>query len=117
MDVDGTISFCRDGDYAHASPNEDVIQRLREYKRSGFEIVLYTSRNMRTFDGSIGKITAHTVPILIDWLHQHNVPFDEIVVGKPWCGTEGFYVDDKAIRPDEFVNLSLEEISALTGNL
>ena len=27
---------------------------------------------------------------------------------------EGFYVDDKAIRPDEFVNLSYEEIIKLT---
>ena len=117
MDVDGTISYCHDGNYSQATPNEEVINRLREYQREGFEIVLHTSRNMRTYKGSIGKITANTVPILIEWLRRHDVPFDEIIVGKPWCGTEGFYVDDRAIRPDEFVSMSLEEISTLTNTL
>ncbi|HFM3427384.1 TPA: capsular biosynthesis protein, partial [Escherichia coli] len=46
---------------------------------------------------------------------KNNVPYDEIYVGKPWCGHEGFYVDDKAIRPNEFVNLSYNEIKKLTG--
>ena len=34
-------------------------------------------------------------------------------MGKPWCGFEGFYVDDKAIRPNELVDLSYEEIQKL----
>jgi capsule biosynthesis phosphatase len=34
-------------------------------------------------------------------------------VGKPWCGEEGFIVDDKAIRPDEFVNHDYEYIKKL----
>ena len=44
---------------------------------------------------------------------RHDIPFDEIHVGKPWCGTEGFYIDDRAIRPSEFVALSLGEIQTL----
>ena len=55
----------------------------------------------------------NTLPVIIDWLDKHNVPYDEIYVGKPWCGFEGFYVDDKAIRPSEFVNLSYSEIMEL----
>ena len=31
-------------------------------------------------------------------------------MGKPWPGYGGFYVDDKAIRPSEFVNKTEEEI-------
>ncbi|MNW19162.1 hypothetical protein D3C71_2190280 [compost metagenome] len=53
--------------------------------------------------------------MIIDWLKKHNVPHDEIYVGKPWCGHEGFYVDDKSIRPDEFAKLSYEEIKRLVG--
>ena len=34
-------------------------------------------------------------------------------MGKPWCGHEGFYVDDKAIRPSEFLALSRAEITEL----
>ncbi|HBC7113125.1 TPA: capsular biosynthesis protein, partial [Escherichia coli] len=68
-----------------------------------------------TYNSNIGKITAVTLPIIVEWLEKNNVPYDEIYVGKPWCGHEGFYVDDKAIRPNEFVNLSYNEIKKLTG--
>ncbi|GGI75326.1 hypothetical protein GCM10007973_10210 [Polymorphobacter multimanifer] len=71
---------------------------------------------MRTFAGSVGKINVHTVPVIVSWLDRHDVPCDELIVGKPWCGEDGFYVDDKAIRPAEFVALSLAEIHALVGN-
>jgi capsule biosynthesis phosphatase len=47
------------------------------------------------------------------WLDRHQVPYDELHVGKPWGGKGGFYVDDKAIRPDEFTRLSYEEILAI----
>ncbi|CDT98899.1 Capsular polysaccharide biosynthesis protein (fragment) [Vibrio coralliirubri] len=41
------------------------------------------------------------------------MPYDEVIVGKPWCGHEGFYIDDRAIRPSEFVNLTFDEINNL----
>jgi capsule biosynthesis phosphatase len=47
---------------------------------------------------------------LLDWLEEHEIPYDEIHYGKPWCGHEGFYVDDKAIRPSEFLSMDHEEI-------
>ena len=110
IDLDDTISFTLDGDYRNARVNLPLVIKLREYQEEGFEIVIATSRNMRTFDGNIGKINANTLPIIIEWLEKHNVPYDEIITGKPWCGFDGFYVDDKAVRPDEFVELSYEEI-------
>lgn len=79
----------------------------------GFEIVLATARNMRTHAGNIGKINAKTLPVLIDWLDRHSVPYDEIWTGKPWNGNDGFYIDDNAVRPDEFKNLSYTEIKDL----
>jgi capsule biosynthesis phosphatase len=68
---------------------------------------------MRTHDGDISKINIHTLPIIINWLERHNVPYDGIIVGKPYCGTEGFYVDDRAIRPNEFINKDIEEINKI----
>lgn len=115
FDIDDTITFTENGDYQNSRPNLPLIEKLREYKELGYEVVLFTSRNMRTYNGNVGKITANTLPVIITWLEKHNVPYDEIYVGKPWCGTEGFYVDDKAIRPDEFVNLSHDEIKVITG--
>ena len=46
-------------------------------------------------------------------MNKYQVVFDEVVVGKPWCGHDGFYVDDRAIRPDECTRMSLEEVSKL----
>lgn len=113
MDLDNTISITKNGNYADAAPIYEVIEQMRYYHKIGFEIVIFSSRNMRTYDGNIGKINVNTLPVIIEWLNKYNVPYDEIVVGKPWCGTEGFYVDDNAIRPREFVSLSYEQVFEL----
>jgi capsule biosynthesis phosphatase len=113
IDLDGTITHANTSDYHNVLPNIGVIETLQSYKERGFEIVINTARNMRTYNGNVGKINIHTLPIITEWLDKHDVPYDEILVGKPWCGFEGFYVDDKAIRPSEFCNLSFDEIEEL----
>ncbi len=114
FDLDGTIALDDPArPYAERLPNGPLIAKLKDYKAQGFEIIVASARNMRTYGGDLGKINAHTLPVILAWLARHDVPFDEIHVGKPWCGTEGFYVDDKAIRPSEFVALSRDEITAL----
>lgn len=115
MDLDDTLTIADGGDYREVAPRQDVVERLRDYRAQGFEIVLHSARNMRTYDGKIGKINIHTLPVILDWLERHAVPYDEVILGKPWCGHEGFYVDDKAVRPDEFARLSYAEIRALLG--
>ena len=113
IDLDNTICTTIDGNYEAAIPDYEVISRLRTYKQIGFEIVIHTSRNMRTYQGNIGKITAHTLPIIIEWLKANGIPYDEIIIGKPWCGHGGFYVDDRAIRPSEFRTLAHEDVVIL----
>lgn len=110
MDLDDTICSTIDGDYKNSTPDLNVIQKMYEYRESGFTIAISTSRNMRTYSGDIGKINANTLPVIIEWLERYDVPYDEIIVAKPWCGMEGFYVDDKAIRPSEFKQKSYEQI-------
>lgn len=116
IDLDDTLSITVDRDYANAKPKIDVISKLNEYRDQGFKITIFTSRNMRTYQGNLGKINVFTLPIIIDWLDKYYVPYDEILVGKPWCGFEGFYVDDKAIRPREFVENTYSEIVELLEN-
>lgn len=114
IDLDGTLTIDEENvDYIDKKPNFDLIQTLKEYKKQGFKINIFTSRNMRTFNGELEKIKTHTLPIIISWLKKHNVPYDEIIIGKPWCGYDGFYVDDKAIRPSEFISLNYEQIKEL----
>ena len=113
FDLDDTLCTTQNGDYANAQPITEVVEKLREYHRQGFTIVINTSRNMRTYQDNIGAINKNTLPIITEWLGRHDIPYDELYVGKPWCGFEGFYVDDKAIRPDELVKLSYAEICQL----
>lgn len=114
IDLDGTLTYddpavC----YEDRAPRQDVIEKLRLYKKMGYTICILTARNMRTYEGNVGKIAVHTLPIIQRWLARHDVPFDEILIGKPWCGPDGFYVDDRALRPDEFVRLEPGEVSAI----
>lgn len=113
VDLDGTITLGNTSDYKNVLPNIELIKQLTKYRRDGFSIVISTARNMRTHKGNVGKINIHTLPIITEWLDKHDVPYDEILVGKPWCGHDGFYIDDRAIRPSEFNSLSFEEITAL----
>jgi capsule biosynthesis phosphatase len=114
VDIDNTITIHDSSkEYSEKLPNFEVIFKLHEYKKHGFEIILFTARNMYTHQGDLGKINAISAPILVDWLSKHNVPYDELILGKPWCGEGGFYVDDKAIRPSEFTELTYDEIKKL----
>ena len=113
IDLDGTITKGDTSDYQNVSPNTDVIEKLREYRKIGYEIVIQTARNMRTYEGNVGKINVHTLPIITEWLDRHKVPYDEIHVGKPGCGYEGFYIDDRAVRPSEFSSLTKNQIEDL----
>ncbi|TNE38717.1 MAG: capsular biosynthesis protein [Sphingomonadales bacterium] len=117
IDLDGTLTV-EDSQtpYPDKKPNLAVIETLRTYKEMGFTIIIHTARNMRTYDGNVGLINANTLPIIIEWLNYNEVPYDEIIVGKPWSGNKGFYVDDRAIRPEEFTSMSHAEICALLGD-
>ena len=116
IDLDDTLCTTLNGDYLNSKPKQDVINKLIEYKKAGFEIVIYTSRNMRTYKGNIGLINANTLPIILGWLKKNKVPYDEIIVGKPWPSFGGFYVDDKAIRPNEFTELTYDQIKNLIND-
>jgi capsule biosynthesis phosphatase len=117
MDVDSTLCAKKNPkqSYDDVEPITEVIAALREYRSQGFYVIITTSRNMNTYNGNIGLITARTAKTLMAWLDRHNVPYDELYVGKPWGGRGGFCVDDKAIRPDEFLRLSYDEILAIVG--
>ena len=117
VDIDGTLCEVKapGQSYADVAPHLDVIAKLREYQAKGYRILLYTARNMKTHGNNLGLINKHTAPILLDWLARWDVPYDEILFGKPWPRTKGFYIDDRAIRPDEFLRMSEEEIHRLLG--
>lgn len=117
VDIDGTLCDVKSPSqsYAELAPKQAIIDRLGEYQAKGYRILLFTSRNMKTYNNNLGLINKHTAPVLLEWLAKWNVPYDEILFGKPWPRNKGFYIDDRAVRPDEFLRMGEEEIQRLLG--
>lgn len=115
LDIDGTICpiKSKDENYEDLVPYPEMVTKIREYKELGAYIILFTARNMNTHNGQIGLINKHTAKVLMDWLEKWELPYDEIVYGKPWPDRNGFYVDDRTIRPKEFLNNSIEELEEI----
>ena len=115
IDLDGTLCPIKTSNqsYDDLVPYHNIVRKIREWKEYGFTILIYTSRSMRTYGGNLGRINAHTARKVMDWLDKWEIPYDEILFGKPWPGERGFYIDDRAIRPDEFLKYSEEELNDL----
>lgn len=118
FDIDGTLCPIKKKDekYEELVPYAEMVEKLREYKREGARIILYTSRNMNSYNGNIGLINKHTAAVLSKWLEKWDIPYDEIVYGKVWPGHKGFYVDDRTVRPDEFLKYSPEELEKICSD-
>ena len=104
VDIDGTLcGNAPNGDYSKCLPLKKVCEKLKYENSIGTYIILYTSRNMRSFKGNIGLINKHTSLVLNNWLLKNKVPYDELYFGKPW-GNDLSYIDDKSLLIEEFIN-------------
>lgn len=115
FDIDGTICPIKGKNekYEELEPYPEILKKMHYYKENGAKIILFTSRNMNSYNGNIGLINKNTARVLLEWLEKWNVPYDEIVYGKPWPGEKGFYVDDRTIRPDEFLRETVEQMDKI----
>lgn len=97
FDLDGTICETKKSEetYSDVLPIEGMPELLRELKSKDNYIIIYTARNMVTYNGNIGKINKYQTPVIIDWLKKYDIPFDELILSKV---VSDYYVDDKAIR-------------------
>jgi capsule biosynthesis phosphatase len=115
FDIDGTICPIKGKyeKYEDLEPYADMLDKLKFYKINGAKIVLFTSRNVNSYNGNIGLINANTAKVMMAWLDKWEIPYDEIVYGKPWPGHQGIYVDDRSVRPDEFLKYSYDELEKI----
>lgn len=115
FDIDGTICPIKEKnqEYIDLVPYKDIVDKIKQYKDGGARIVLFTARNMKSYNGNLGMINANTAKVMLEWLDKWAIPYDEIIYGKPWPGPRGFYVDDRSIRPDEFMKYSEDELNEI----
>jgi len=100
IDLDGVICQLRKDreEYQDLLPVEGAIEKIQALKDSGHYIILYTARRMKTHNANTAKVIADIGKITLDWLTKYEIPFDEIMFGKPWAD---IYIDDNAFR---FIN-------------
>ena len=115
VDLDGTLCPIKAAgqSYQDLLPEPLMLARLQQMAAAGWRIVIHSARGMRSRDGNSGEINAQVLPVMIEWLRRHEVPVHEIYVGKPWPGDNGFYIDDRSVRPREFIENSLEALDRI----
>ena len=109
VDLDGTI--CEEkpkgtpySSYADVKPKRKMIEKLKMYHDNGHHIIIHTARHMVSTNGDLNLIEERVGDITRDWLKKYNVPYDELIFGKPYGD---MYIDDKAMEIDQFL---LEEM-------
>ena len=104
FDLDGTICKNKVGKqtYADVEPNDGAVEYLKELRNKGHYIIILTARNMQTHNNNLGKIIAVQGPIVIEWLKKYDIPYDELLFGKP---NADYFIDDKGIQFTDFKSL------------
>lgn len=113
FDVDDTILHTTNRDYENSVPKKDMIDKINQLYDFGFGIVLFTARGQLSKNGNLDIIEEKNRPVLENWLEKHAVKYDKLLFCKPLACC---YVDDKAIRPDEFLNLDIRELEGGSGS-
>lgn len=115
FDIDDTISRHKNRDYPNAEPILEVITQMRKLRETNKDavIILHTARGMNSCGGDVRKAEEKNRKTLEEWLKKWDVPYDEIIFGKPIADV---YVDDKSIRPDVFAHFGLGSFSGFSGN-
>lgn len=100
FDLDDTISIHVNRDYQNAKPILPVIEKMKQMKKDGWEIVIYSSRGQVSCKGNLEEIEKKNRPVVAEWLKRYDVPCDELIFGKPIADV---YVDDKGMSVGDFL--------------
>lgn len=97
FDLDNTlVSYpYKTNDYTTVKPIQKNISFLKNLKKNGHKIIIYTARGMLTYNGDVEKILKDRKESTIQQLKDFDIPYDELIFGKPLAN---FYIDDAAIN-------------------
>lgn len=97
FDLDGVVCELKkpSESYSDVIPKKEVIQKMQSLKDDGHYLIIHTGRHMRTCGGDVVKVIEKIGKITEDWLEKWQVPYDELVFGKPYADA---YVDDLGIE-------------------
>jgi hypothetical protein len=73
-----------------------MISLLKNLKKLGHTIIIYTARQMNSYNHNIGRAIRDIGLVTFQTLEKFNIEYDEIIFGKPIAD---IYIDDKALNP------------------
>lgn len=112
FDLDDTIQFANYRDYQNATPNKEVIEKIKLAKKNGATIIIHTARGMLSCNGDAERADKKNRDTIEQWLEAFGVPCDELRFGKPMADA---YVDDKAITVEEFAKAGANRFYGFSG--
>lgn len=84
IDLDGTIcTEERQFSRSLAKPLPGAAAALQRLKAKGHTVIIYSARTWAEYE------------MTVDWLHSHDVPYDQLILGKP---QGDHWIDDRAIE-------------------
>ena len=105
-DIDDTISFTLNRDWGNAIPNQPVIDKINQLYDMGWEIYLVTARGSISCKSREEASDKYREQIE-KWLSKHGVKYNVLSFEKYLAA---YYVDDKALTPEQFVDLEVKTL-------
>lgn len=106
-DFDDTIAITTTRDWDNAEPIFPVINRINKLYDMGWQILIVTARGQLSCNGDFEKADKKYRSIIESWLKKHGVKYHTLSFHKHLAS---YYIDDKALTPEEFVDLEIKEI-------
>jgi len=106
VDIDDTLSFTLNRDWINAIPNQPLIDKLNKMYDDGWDIFIVTARGNLSCS-SREEAEKKYKPIIEKWMSEHGVKYTAISFQKILAS---YYIDDKGIKPDDFLSLNIEEL-------
>lgn len=104
VDLDKTLCTKKSPNesYSDVKPINNIIDVINSLHNNGVEIIIESARNMLTQNNNEAKVIKNIGLDTLNWLKDNNICYDGIKFGKT-MGT--CYIDDKALRPKEFIKI------------
>lgn len=107
VDFDDTIAITTTRDWDNAEPIWPVINKMNNFYDKGWEVWIVTARGQLSCKGDFKKADKKYRTIIEKWLQKHSVKYHTLSFEKRLAS---YYIDDKAMLPEEFVDLEIREI-------
>lgn len=110
IDLDGVICHLKNNStdsYSDLKPIDGAIETIKKLQKNGHYLIIYTARNMQTYESNLGKVMKNVGKVTLDWLEKYNIKYDEIYFGKP---NADIYIDDRALNFESWSSIDIDNI-------